>query len=81
MAASVYCVIPIHLSAKESANADVVGKRLEKRINEISGQGWDYVRLESVPVSVIPGCLGAMFGAKPQTIYLPQMVFKWSGEG
>lgn len=61
-----YKVIPFIASVNaNSGNSAQVANQLESLINDMSSQGWKYVRVESVTTFVQPtnGCFG--LGAKP----------------
>ena len=45
---------------------------LEKIVNQYAIQGWEFYRVDSVGVNVLPGCLGGLIGqsAKLETYYV-----------
>lgn len=60
-----YKVLPFNAQLKRGDTADVAAKQLQKLIDDQQGQGYEFVRLESITTNVAgtKGCLG--FGAKP----------------
>ncbi|AEW85171.1 hypothetical protein FCOL_01610 [Flavobacterium columnare ATCC 49512] len=70
-----YKVVPFIASLDpKKRTSDNVAIQLENLINDLSNQGWKYVRLESVTTFVNPetGCFG--LGAKPGYMTTRQMV-------
>ena len=66
-----YKVIPFVAELTESDTTSAVANQLDTLINDMSSQGWDYIRLENVDTVVkgnpgaAAGCFGA--GATPAT--------------
>jgi hypothetical protein len=71
-----YHVEPLVLSVKEQGSSSEIAGRVAFLLNHFAEQGWEFMRLESVPVTVKPGCLAALTGSPAQVIYLPQLVFR-----
>ncbi len=38
---------------------------LEDIVNEYAGMGWEFYRVDSIGIRVMPGCLGALLGVPP----------------
>lgn len=70
-----YHVVPLELSAAEGASPALVAQKVASLLNDYAAQGWEYMRLESVPVNTQTGCLALLAGSKPQTISMAQLVF------
>ena len=49
---------------------------LEKLSQEMSAQGWQFYRVDSVGVAVQPGCAGAMTGVKQTMNYYNVVTFR-----
>jgi|SRR4051812_36623971 hypothetical protein len=64
-----YQVVPFvaQISNQPGENAKAAAADLQRLIDHMGGQGWDYVRLEQVETSIAPtkGCFG--LGAQPGT--------------
>ena len=45
-------------------------------INAECKDGWDFYSMENLSVSVKPGCLASLFGAKETFTYFNMLVFK-----
>jgi len=70
-----YKVVPFIATRNlQKETTSVVAGQLEKLMQEISDQGWEYIRLESVSTYIKPeeGCFG--IGAKPGHMTASQMV-------
>lgn len=70
-----YKVVPFTATMdKKKDTTAVVAAQLESLVRKFAGQGWAYVRLESVSTYVQPdtGCFG--FGGKPGYMASYQMV-------
>lgn len=79
-----YKVVPFTATLdQKKETTGVIASQLENLIKRYTGQGWEYVRLESVSTYVQPdpGCFG--LGAKPGHMSAYQMVVfrKISHEG
>ena len=53
-----------------------IAQQVQSLINDKAREGWEFYRVETVYVSVTPGCLAGLFGAK--SVYMPvnQVVFR-----
>lgn len=71
-----YHVEALQLSVKEQGSSAEIAKRVAFLLNHFAEQGWEFMRLESVPVTVKPGCLAAFLGGTAQVVFLPQLVFR-----
>tara|TARA_B100000959_G_C14587803_1_gene462713 strand:- start:81 stop:476 length:396 start_codon:yes stop_codon:yes gene_type:complete len=69
-------VVPFKANIKEGQDLSVAGKQLENVLNEHEQQGWEYVRMEKVSITVSPGCLAALFSAGPSTATYDYIIFK-----
>ena len=70
-----YKVVPFVAAIDhKGGTSNHVAHQLEQLINNLSSQGWSYVRLESVTTYIKPdnGCFG--FGGKPGITTTRQMV-------
>lgn len=70
-----YKVVPFTATLDEKKETtSVVANQLENLIKNYNGQGWEYIRLESVSTYVQPdaGCFG--LGAKPGYMASYQMI-------
>ena len=61
---------------KKAPSAAEVKKAFDDLLARELSVGWEYVRLDSVPVQTNPGCLGAFSGQKPQIHYYTLAVFR-----
>lgn len=71
-----YHVLPFQPSVKEGATSAAVAAQLQSLIDQCASQGWEYYRIEQINVSIAPGCLGALFGAKPVPWVIQSAVFR-----
>ena len=62
-----YKVVPFIASVSSKEGAQTAAGQLEELINQMSSEGWEYVRLESVDTYIAGGggCFG--IGATPAT--------------
>ncbi len=63
------------ISEKEAnkKGGEAIAGRLQEVINEAARDGWEYVSYDSIPTTVMPGCLGIFAGTK--TVYYGAVVF------
>lgn len=73
-----YYVTPFMAVIKEGDTAGVekAGKQFEKLLNQLNAEGWEYVRKETISVSVNPGCLGGFLSNGPSYANYEYIVFK-----
>lgn len=58
--------IPRHIEVREgSPTGGVAAQYLAKIVEEQVARGWVFYRVDEVGVQINPGCLGALFGARP----------------
>jgi hypothetical protein len=53
----------IQVSAKEHKGNEAA-EYLESKVNEMASQGWEFYRVDTIGVSLKPGCLAALSGKK-----------------
>jgi hypothetical protein len=72
-----YKVVPLTPGVKEGDKnkAGKVAEQVQSLVN-MSGDGWEFHRVETVYVSIAPGCLSAFGGSKAVYMPLNQVVFK-----
>lgn len=60
-----YIVVPFTATITRNDSSTTVANQVQSIIDQKVGEGWDYVRMESVETSVAPssGCFG--IGAQP----------------
>ena len=63
-----YQVVPFVAKVGNTEGSQAAAQQLQGLINQLSGQGWEYVRLETVQTAIAgsKGCFG--FGATPSEI-------------
>lgn len=71
----VYVVEPFMGSIKGGQNAKDVSKQLQELINTYAKKGWQLHSIGEVNISVSPGCLASLFGAKNEYTKYDQVVF------
>ena len=73
-----YHVVPLGLTIKahDPNPGASITSQLQQLIDAHAVHGWEYYAFESVPVTVRPGCIASLFGAAPQTIHYPCVVFR-----
>lgn len=60
--------IPSNFVVQDSSgNSSVAADRLEKLANDYAKQGWEFYRIDTVNVSVKPGCWGGLLGRRAET--------------
>ena len=78
--ATQYRVVPFRASIQGGMfSKDSIGtaaQQLQELINRVAGEGWDYVGIEQVNVSVAPGCLAALLKQSHDTIAYDMVVFR-----
>lgn len=74
----IYRVVPLTPGVKEGdKNKSLrVAEQVQALINDQSREGWSFYRVETVYVSIAPGCMSSFGGAK--SVYMPinQVVFR-----
>ena len=62
--AAEYRIIPFRASIQggmfSKDSMDTAAQQLQETINTAVGEGWEYVGVEQINVSVKPGCLGSL---------------------
>ena len=72
-----YKVVALTLEiVAKNATPSKAAEETQHLINLWVSKGWEYYRMESVPVYLSAGCLAVFFGAKQQTVYYPQLIFR-----
>jgi len=69
----------IEVKAKEEKGNEAA-VYLESLANKFAEERWEFWRVDTVGISTKPGCLGASFGAKGQTLQYFVVTFKRSRE-
>jgi hypothetical protein len=71
-----YKVIPFVPSVANKSTSELAAKQLEAIINEMSQEGWNYVRVENITTLIAGtnGCFG-LFGSPPQISTKQLIVF------
>ena len=60
--------IPSNFVTQDSSgNSPVAADRLEKLANDYAKQGWEFYRIDTVNVSVKPGCLAGLLGRRVES--------------
>ncbi len=74
----IYKVVPLTPGVKEGDKnkANKVAEQVQGLVNDQSRDGWEFHRVETVYVSIAPGCLSAFGGAKAVYIPVNQVIFK-----
>lgn len=77
-AAFIYKVVPLTPGVKEGDKnkSSRVAEQVQAIINDQSHENWEFHRVETIYVSIAPGCMSSFGGAK--AVYMPvnQLVFK-----
>jgi tRNA A37 threonylcarbamoyltransferase TsaD len=73
-----YHVEPFIGNIKESENIRLVAEQLQNMINKAVSGGWEFDRIDTIQISVQPGCLGALLGAKNSLITHNFVIFRRS---
>lgn len=74
----------INLSEKEAKSpkgAEIIKQSIEKVMAKYASEGWEFDNQISIPITVNPGCLGGLTGAKAAQINVPVLVFKRKATG
>ena len=71
-----YRVEPFIGSIKESQNIKLVAEQLQSMINKGVSDGWEFDRIDTIQVSVAPGCLAGILGAKNSLITYNFVIFR-----
>ncbi len=77
-AAFIYKVVPLTPGVKEGDKnkSSRVAEQVQAIINDQSREKWEFHRVETVYVSIAPGCLSSFGGAKAVYIPVNQVIFK-----
>lgn len=76
MSNKVYKVVPFMGQIKSGASAKEVSAQLENIINSHASQGWDFCSVDSVNITIRPGCLAGLLGGKTSYVRYDQVIFK-----
>jgi DNA-directed RNA polymerase subunit RPC12/RpoP len=49
---------------------------LERTVNSMADLGWEFYRVDEVGVDLMPGCLGALFGMRPNHVVYYVVTFR-----
>jgi hypothetical protein len=75
-----YVVIPfmgvVKVNLFGSEGPGKVASDLQKVLNDMSMQGWDYVRVESIDILQTAGCFASLLGQKSTMYTFNQIVFR-----
>lgn len=52
-----------------------INEQIEGVIRQYASEGWEFVTYQTAHAQVKPGCLGGLFGAKEQTVFLDILIF------
>lgn len=70
-------------SVIEASPGDSIGQMaasyLERVVNGQARQGWEFYRTDTIGVSMPPGCLGALFGERANTLHYYVITFRRPG--
>ena len=58
------------------AKGNEAAKYLEDFVNPIAAKGWEFYRIDTFEVHNKPGCLGALFGQRSDTITYYVVTFR-----
>jgi hypothetical protein len=74
----VYMVVPLTPGVKEGDKdkGTKVAQQVQALINDMSRKSWEFHRVETVYVSIAPGCLAAFSGTKASYVPVNQVIFK-----
>ena len=60
--------IPRNIGVKASKHkGNEAAVYMERVVNDHTGDGWEFYRVDTINVSVVPGCLGGLFGKSVQS--------------
>jgi len=71
----VYQVLPFR-GQVESVDSDAVAKQLNSLINSQALLGWEFYQINSVGITVSPGCLASLLGAKGFPLLYDMAIFR-----
>lgn len=71
----VYQAIPFR-GKVQTVDIDAVAKQLNDLINVESAKGWEFYQINSVSITVSPGCLASLFGAKGFPMSYDMAIFR-----
>jgi hypothetical protein len=69
-------ILEKNLMKKNVTGDQIVAEYLEEQVNSMARDGWEYVRSEQMSLTVNPGCLAGLIGAKAQTTTYSVAVFR-----
>jgi len=58
-------VPPVIKVAEGTSTKDKAAAYLEDIVNEYAGMGWEFYRVDSIGIRVMPGCLAGLLGVQP----------------
>ncbi|NRB52149.1 MAG: hypothetical protein HRU41_31035 [Saprospiraceae bacterium] len=67
--------------AKSAKGAEIIKQSIEKVMTQYASAGWEFDSQISIPITVSPGCLGGLTGAKAAQIDVPVLVFRRRVQG
>ena len=56
--------IPPNVSVGNRPQVDAAATYLEGIVNQMAGQGWEFMRIDTIGVHVSPGCLASLLGQR-----------------
>ncbi|MCA9921453.1 MAG: hypothetical protein KC421_03725 [Anaerolineales bacterium] len=75
-----YKVVPFVGNLKSGVftveNAGKVSEQLQTVIDQNTGGGWDFYRVDKINILIKPGCLASLFGASADFITFDQIIFR-----
>ncbi len=73
-----YKVMPFigQVGEGDKHGATKVAAQLQKLIDEMTGQGWEFYRIDQVQIAVRPGCLSAFLGGRTNYISFDMVTFR-----
>jgi hypothetical protein len=71
-----YRVYPFIGELKENESVDRVRAQLQGVIDDHARRGWEFYSMGNVNIRVLPGCLGALFGARADYMRYDQLIFR-----
>lgn len=68
--------MPLNVKVARKDKNNKAGAYLRDIINKKSEENWEFVSVESVGLTIKPGCLGALIGRKSQHLIHSVIVFR-----
>ena len=73
--------VPRHIGVmqkqlRDVPESEVLARYVENVVNEQAKEGWEFYRADEMALSVSPGCLGSLLGAKETTMQYNVLTFR-----